>query len=163
MQKPAWKVLNTPLGYDFFERLYGFSLPREGEVILMSDQGIHVVDLQEPSDIQDDFNYPQGEKIFNPETGLLTYQEHTFQMLGPDFGQPILKNDQDEELVLDLAHEVFYIKNNQGETIFDFLFETDSDEWGIITFSEDSHYILLGIPHDFYIFERAAPGWGHFS
>lgn len=163
MQKPAWKVLNTPLGYDLFDRLYGFSLPREGEVVLMSDQGIHVVDLQEPGDIQDDFNYPQGEKIFDPATGLLCYQQHTFRMLGPGIGQPILKNDQDEELILDLPHEVFYIKNSKGETKFDFLFETDSNDWGLISFSEDSRYILLGIPHDFYIFERLTPGHGHSS
>lgn len=160
MQKLSWKVIDTPLGYDFFERLHAFSFPRDNELVLMSDQGIHLVDLRDPSDIQDDFNYPRGEHLFDAETAMLTYQGRSFSMLGPGIGQPITKSSFGEELQLDLAHEVFFVKDSNGETLFDFLFESDSDEWGIISFSEDSQYILLGIPHDIYIFERITPSSG---
>ena len=146
-----WEKVELP-GY-IFERMVGFSLPADGEVAIVSFEGVHIIDLESPGNVLNDDRYPEGKGIYDERKQVLVYEGKIFKMLGVFGGEPILDSSQGEQLVFDLEKEILKVRQNNA-TLFQFDFEDLSGDWGYATFSSDSAYMLLGLPYDIYIFQR---------
>jgi tetratricopeptide (TPR) repeat protein len=147
-----WKRVAVP--EHFFERMLGFSLPLDHEVVIISYEDISLLDLNMPASIQFDDTYPEGGDIYDRKNQTLTYHGKRFQILGAYGGQPITESQRQEQLVLDLKHENFKIQSKNGSVLFRYWFVDMSGDWGYITFSRDDDFIILGIPYDIIIFHR---------
>ncbi len=154
MQLPIWKILDTPFGYDVFDQLLMFSLPVEDQMLLISSDGVHLLDLRAPRDMQDDYDYPAGYGLLYVSEDTVRYHGRTFQLIGPEKGSPISQSDRGEYLHLDLKNALFTIRDDQDHLLFEFLYEDDNSEWGVLSFSPDYQHVLLMLPSDLYILER---------
>ncbi len=147
-----WKRVDVP--EHIFERMLGFSIPLDHEVVIISYDNIATLDLTAPANIQFDDAYPEGGDIYDRSHQTLTYRGKSFQILGAYGGQPIAESQYQEQLVLDLKHENFKIQSKNGGVLFHYWFVDMSGDWGYITFSRDDDFIILGIPYDIIIFHR---------
>jgi hypothetical protein len=147
-----WKRVDMP--EYIFERMLGFSIPLDHEVVIISYNNIATLDLTAPANIQFDDAYPEGGDIYDRSHQILTYRRKRFQILGAYGGQPITESQYQEQLVLDLKHENFKVQSQNGSVLFQYWFVDMSGDWGHITFSQDDNFIILGIPYDIIIFHR---------
>jgi hypothetical protein len=146
-----WREVDGP-GLRSFERMLGFSLPVDGRVAIVAYDGIHVVDLTDPSSVEFDDSYPEGGDIYDWRHQVLEYQDNQFEILGLYGGDPFLMNQTHDRLALDLEKEVLTLEDIEGRTVFEFRFRDLSGDWGYATFSRDFRYILLGIPYALHVF-----------
>ena len=75
-----WKRVDVP--EHIFERMLGFSIPLDHEVVIISYDNIAMLDLTAPANIQFDDAYPEGGEIYNRSHQTFTYRGKSFQILG---------------------------------------------------------------------------------
>ncbi len=85
-----WKRVDVP--EHIFERMLGFSIPLDHEVVIISYDNIATLDLNAPANIQFDDAYPEGGEIYDRSHQTLTYRGKSFQILGAYGGQPIAES-----------------------------------------------------------------------
>jgi hypothetical protein len=148
----TWKEIKLPY---IFERMIGFSLPLNKTFIVISYEGIHTINLNcEQIDIINDFDYPEGESIYDNQNNICIYNGVNYDILGLYGGESINKSNVGEQLIIWPQIEKFsLIDNNKGEQ-FSYKYNDLSGDWKILSFSYEFNYILLGLPYELRIFER---------
>ncbi len=134
--------------------MLGFSIPLDHQVVIISYEGIHTLDLNAPNGVQHDYAYPEGGEMYDRQNQILEYHGKRFQIVGAYGGQPMVESQHQERLVLDQKHENFKVLSHNGSVLFQYWFVDMSGDWGYVTFSRDSNFIVLGIPYDIIIFSR---------
>ena len=162
--KPKWVMVNTPYCQDICERFLGFSLPQDNQLVIISYEGIHIIHLQTPEDVQNDYSYPEGGHIYDHEKQILEYTGKAFQILGVNGGKPILYSQFGEHILLTSHHtnlkdqqrvvQACKVQGDKGHILFEYQFEDMSGDWTYCSFSADSNYIVFGAPYDFFLFQR---------
>ena len=131
----------------FCDRMIGFSIPQNNVVLVISYEGMHLIDLKEPVTIVTDEEHAEYD-CFNPDDGIAIYQGRRWQIMGLYPGSPILKSPSGEELRFD-EEELKISIWQAGNQIWTSTFENFSGDWAAATFSEDGNLIILGCPYDF--------------
>jgi hypothetical protein len=164
-QEPhGWRMVSTPDAQDICERIIGVTFPVEQQILIISYEGIHVVDLDGSWHVHDDDQYPEGGDIYDWKNQTATYDGKQFQVLGVHGDRPFLRNAYDERLVF--IHnkqrlpgqmsfrQQFQVQGKQGEVLLEYEFEDLSGDWMQVSFSPDSTTIVLATPYHFSIFQR---------
>jgi hypothetical protein len=148
-----WRQIAVP---GFCERLIGFSVPQDDEVLVVSYEGMHVVRLGSPVTVETDFENAEYD-LYDPETGVCRYREKDWNIIGLFPGQPLHFGMDGERLVLDSKKlTVSVIK--EGDVVWSSSYKNFSGDWASATFSPDGRFIVLGCPYDvdFRVWERVS-------
>ena len=147
-----WRQRRVPY---LCERLIGFSVPRDGHVLVISYEGVHTVWLGSEIRVETDDAYAE----YDPDSGLARYSGRTYSIIGLHGGRPLLERPQGEELSLDVEAERLSVLQG-GEVVYATEYENFSGDWAAATFSPDGNFIVLGCPYgfDFMVLERAKTG-----
>jgi hypothetical protein len=163
--------LNLP--HQEWERMLGFSIPRDDELIVATYDGISQLHLGTPLAASLDERYPEGRGVFDPASGEVSYEGLTFQMIGIHGGTPILDSPWGERIVLGVEEDMetpdgsrlratpkertLQIRASDGEIVLSFTFCDFSRDWHRAPFSRDGRYVAVAMPDDLHAFRRA-PG-----
>lgn len=149
----TWHRLSVP---PICERMIGFSIPKEGEVLVVSYEGTHLIRLGPEVTVETDHEFAEYD-IYDPETGVARYRGKEYRIIGLQGGSPLLESPRGERLVLDTEAESLSLVQN-GETVFSTPYKNFSGDWAAATFSPDGCYLVLGCPYDFdfIVLKRAA-------
>ncbi len=136
--------------------MVGFSVPQDGEVLVVSYEGTHLVHLGPEVTVETDDEFAEYD-IYDPNTGLARYRGKEYRIIGEHGGSPLLESPRGETLVLDTEAETVSVVHN-GEPVFSMPYKNFSGDWAAATFSPDGRYIVLGCPYDFdfMVLEREA-------
>jgi hypothetical protein len=129
------------------ERMIGFSVPKDDEVLVISYEGTHLLKLGTTVTIETDAQFIEYD-IFNPDTGLALFRDKEYQIIGLHGGTPIVESPNGERLELDQKSETLSVVRN-GAIAFSTKYKNFSGDWAAATFSLDGRYIVLGCPYDF--------------
>lgn len=137
------------------ERMIGFSVPRDDEILVVSYEGTHILHLGPVVTIETDEAFAEYD-IYDPASGVARYRDRDYRIIGLKGGNPILDGPKGERLNLNVESERLSVVKN-GEVIFSEKYENFSGDWAVATFSPDGKYIVLGCPYDFdfRLYERA--------
>jgi hypothetical protein len=127
--------------------MIGFSVPCDGEVLVVSYEGVHLLRLDLEITVQTDAKLAEYD-IYDPNSGMARYREKDYQIIGLHGGDPILQSPIGESLVLNVKSETLSVRRNK-ETVFSMRYKNFSGDWAAATFSREGRYILLGCPYDF--------------
>lgn len=132
-----------------FERMIGCSIPVDGEVAIISYEGIHLVNLHRPESVHHDLGIQPDVR-----QDKLLYKSKTYSILGLQGGTPILKSVQGDHLEI-LAESGRLLVHTPGlKRPIESSFEDLSGDWCLATFSTDGSWIVLGVPYDLIVFRR---------
>lgn len=147
-----WRRIPVP---GICERMIGFSVPRDGTVLVVSYEGTHLLRLGPPASVETDSKCSEYD-IYDPDAGVCHYMDEQWDIIGLHAGRPILTGRDGEQLVLDTEAESLSVIKN-GEIAWSSNFANSSGDWAAATFSPDRRFIVLGCPYDFdfRVFERA--------
>ena len=151
MPLSRWVQVKLP---HIFERMLGFSLPVNGNIAIISYEGIHVVNVEGAVTARHDRTKPEGGDLYDDKRGVLNYNGVEYNILGVYGGKGILESETGEKLHLDLTRGRFVVSEEIGNTTISYSFKDMSGDWAKLTFSEDSRYILLGMPCELYVYKR---------
>jgi hypothetical protein len=129
------------------ERMIGFSVPQDGEVLVISYEGMHIIRLGPEATVETDDRFAEYD-LYDPAAGVARFRNKVYQIIGLDQGHPLLQSPAGEKLVLDTASEMLTVERN-GETLYSTPYKNFSGDWAAATFSPDGRYIVLGCPYDF--------------
>jgi hypothetical protein len=147
-----WQQIKLPY---IFERMIGFSIPNSSQVLVISYEGIHQIQVANSNAvIHNDTTTPEGGHLYDWKNQQLRYDKKDHAILGLHGGNPIYYNPQGEELVLNENQSEFMVLNPQKEQSFHHKYVNFPGDWAAITFSQDGNLIALGMPYDLYLFER---------
>jgi tetratricopeptide (TPR) repeat protein len=93
-----WKRIVLP--EYIFERMLGFSIPLDHQVVIISYEGIHTLDLNAPDGVQHDYAYLEGGEMYDRQNQILEYHGKRFQIVGAYGGQPMVESQHQERLCL---------------------------------------------------------------
>jgi hypothetical protein len=127
--------------------MIGFSVPQDGEVLVISYEGVHLVRLGPKVTVETDGEFAEYD-IYDPNSGMARYRGKEYRIIGLQGGNPLLESPYGERLVLDAESETLAVVQN-GETVFLVPYKNFSGDWAAATFSPDGRYIVLGCPYDF--------------
>lgn len=160
MHPDEWNLVYTPDAQEICERIIGCSLPVDGRIIIISYAGVHLVNLHDPDQITHDDQYPEGEKIYDRQKHVITYQGRGFPIIGVFGGFPITQSIYHEQLTLSSEKKSLYttrvckVQRQDGPIILDFRFDDASGDWAYFTFSDDFDFLLAVAPYDLTVFRR---------
>lgn len=140
----AWRQVSVP---PICERMIGFSVPQNGEVLVISYEGTHLLRLGSDVTVETDDEFTEYD-IYDPDSGVARYSGKKYQIIGLHGGSPLLNSPNGERLALDADVETLSVMQN-GETVFTMPYKNFSADWAAATFSPDGRYIVLGCPYDF--------------
>ena len=140
----TWKQLKVP---PICERLIGFSIPINNQILIISYEGTHLLSLDKDISIEHDYSFREYD-IYDPDLGLANYQEIDYIILGLHGGKPIFKSAFQETIELDCNNETLTIIK-QKKIIYSTKYNNFSGDWAMATFSLNGKYIILGCPYDF--------------
>jgi hypothetical protein len=136
------------------ERIIGFSVPVERQIAVISYEGIHVMNVDEPQTVLGDTTQPEGGNLYDRTRQTLTCAGTTFHMLGLFGGIPLLQNEHGEEVFLDPTEDVLQLRTAGRAITLTFRFEDLSGDWRYSTFSPDGNVLVLDMPYNLHIFLR---------
>jgi hypothetical protein len=146
-----WQPIALP-GY-IAERFIAVSIPLGSEVALVSYEGIHMLDLEDPLRVRHDRSSPEGGKHFDKHLCVLDFEGKKFRMLGLCGGAPILRSSHGDAVNLEKAAERLVVRGPAGPAL-EYKYEDLSGDWAFASFSEDGRYVVLGLPYEFVAFRR---------
>jgi hypothetical protein len=143
----AWRELKVPTDW---ERLIGFSVPQDGTVLAVSNEGMHLLHLGPPVTVESDHDHADWD-LWAGEGATFHYQGRAWEVLGLAEGRPLLTGRDGERLVVDvLSIDRGMISVVQhGNVVWSAPFKNFSGDWVSATFSLDGRFIVLGCPYDF--------------
>jgi hypothetical protein len=139
-----WRELKVP---KICERLIGFSVPRDNEVLVISYEGTHLLRLGPTITVETDEEFHEYD-IYDPDNGFAQYRGREYQIIGLHDGAPLLESPMGERLILDTTSEKLSVVRD-STVIYSRRYENFSGAWAAVTFSPDGRYIVLGCPYDF--------------
>lgn len=147
-----WKRVELPF---FFERMFAFSIPQQDTFWVMTYEELFQVTLAPEVKIS---TVPGGveelDEIFDEDRSILKIDRKIYPTLGLYGGVPILTNELGEQLSLEPCEERLLVldSNYQVKQIIEF--SDISGDWQWATFSADSHYLLIGVPYDLFVYRQ---------
>jgi len=99
-------------GLYIFERMVGFSVPVEGQIAIISYEGIHILDLRAPRIVRHDGAYPEGGNLYDQTQQVLSYGGKRFPILGECGGAPLMRNDRGETLLLTPMEDMLHVQDH---------------------------------------------------
>jgi hypothetical protein len=148
----AWKKLKH--GY-ICERIIGFSMPINGEIAIISYEGVHIVPLANPDTVVCHEKFAEGGDIYDYKCQLLEFSGRSFPILGLHGGTPKLSSNTGEGVAFGKGDK-FVVNDSAGREIFSHDYSDLSGDWRIVTFTPDDMHILFGLPYELEIFQRTA-------
>ena len=148
-----WEEVDIP-ALRSLERMLGFSPPAGNQAAIVAYEGIYIIHLLDPPEVEFDDRYPEGGDVYDWGHQVLEYRGGHFEMLGLYGGEPLLMSESHERLVLNLGDETLTVQDGDGKAAFEFRFRDLSGDWGYATFSRDFMYVLLGMPYALHVFRR---------
>jgi hypothetical protein len=139
-----WRQLQIP---PICERMIVFSVPQNDIVLVISYEGMHLLDLTEPVTVETDEDFAEYD-CYNPDVGIAEYHGQKWSIIGLYPGTPLLNSPQDEELKLDTKGLRISLWQN-GTATWSSSFQNFSGDWAAATFSPDGKLLVLGCPYDF--------------
>ncbi len=139
-----WRQLAAPT---FCERIIAVSVPQGNTVLVVSYEGMHLVQLGTPVSVETDPEYREYD-LYDPDSGRCRYRGREWEMIGLFPGRPVLTGRDGEQLVLDTKAETVSVVRS-GEEVWSSTYENFSGDWAAATFSPDGRFIVLGCPYDF--------------
>src|SRR5262245_51018988 len=127
----AWRRLKPP---NFCERLIGFSIPPDGQVLVVSYEGAHLLTLEPEVTVETDEGIKDRE-IYDVERGVARYKDREYSMLGLHGGSPIHISPLDERLELDRESMTLSTFASDGSHTFSTPYKNFSGDWEAATFS----------------------------
>jgi hypothetical protein len=127
--------------------MIGFSVPHEGEILVISYEGVHLLRLGNEIKVQTDDEFAEYE-IYDPDTGVARYQGESYQIIGLHGGKPLLESPAGETLRLNTKKQTLLI-TRENQAVFSMKYSNFSGDWAATTFSTDGRYVVLGCPYDF--------------
>jgi len=121
----VWHQLPVP---DICERMVGFSVPQDRQVLVISYEGMHIVNLSEPISVTTDSDYSEYD-CYDPDTATAEYGGRKWDIIGLFPGRPLVHRPNGDELVLD-AEQLTVCVVRSGETIWSESFENSSGGMG---------------------------------
>jgi hypothetical protein len=115
--------------------------------LLVSNEGVHLLKLDSEITVESNLEFDQFDN-YDPHSGVASYREKDFQIIGLHGGNPILKSGLGEILVLGDNSETLSLSQN-AEVVFSMTYKNFSGDWRAATFSPDGRYIVLACPYDF--------------
>ena len=148
----AWREIAVPA---ICERMLGFSVPRDGEVLVVAYDGVYILRLDSPITVERDDRFAEYD-IYDPDTGIAKYRGRDYAIIGLHGGVAIESSPQGERLVLDSVAETLSVEKG-GKSVWEIQYSNFSGDWAAATFCPDGRFIILGCPYDldFKVFERA--------
>lgn len=138
-----WKRLENP-GY-ICERLIGFSVPKDGLLLIVSSDGTHLLELNDEIIVGAETT---GHENYDTESGIARSGDNVFNIIGLYGGTPLLSTPFGEQLVLNEKKLTLSVVQN-GLTLFSTPYQNFSGDWAAATFCPDGKFIVLGSPYDF--------------
>jgi hypothetical protein len=139
-----WQQVDVPA---ICERMIGFSIPNDGVILVVSYEGMHLVNVAAPVSVETDVEFLEYD-CYNPDLGIAEYRGERWSIIGLCPGTPILTSPRAEELRLDAKGLRISLWQNGAET-WSSSFKNFSGDWAAATFSPDGNLIVLGCPYDF--------------
>jgi hypothetical protein len=148
-----WREPKVP---EICERMIGFSVPQDNQVLVISYEGTHVVRIGSTITVETDEEFAEYD-IYDPESGVARYRGREYQIIGLHGGVPLLESPTGERLVLDVKAQVLSVLRD-STIVYSRPYKNFSGDWAAATFSLDGRYIVLGCPYDFdfVVLERCA-------
>ena len=137
------------------ERVIGFSVPADDELIVISYEGLHRLRLRPTVVVGCDPQFSEY-AAYDPGSGIACYEGREYSIIGLHGGTPVLTTDRGERLHLDTQAESLSISGNGAET-FTMKYENLSGDWVVATFSREGNWVVLGCPYgsDLVVLQRA--------
>lgn len=151
LQMQLWHQLVVP---DFCERMIGFSIPNERELLLVTYDGLKIMHLTKPISIRDVrephpyYEHCEPHFVYNHQTKCVEAEGKIWQMLGLHPGEPLMTRPNGDQLQLN-ERDLTISVTRGGKPIWLSSYENFSGDWVAATFSPDDWYIVLGCPYDF--------------
>lgn len=159
-----WKKIKLPY---ITERIIAFSLPKDGQMLVLDMDGAYIVDIQKAKvqEVQSGnswlvtqyFDAGKARSDFDSAIAL-EYSSKQFVMLGLFGGENIEINKSGEQIKLHTETyregERCFSVERDGTLIFEYCFKDLSGDWLHLTFSEDGACIVLGNPYELSLFQR---------
>jgi hypothetical protein len=137
-----WKRLRVP---PFCERLYALTIPDDNQLIVLSYEGAHQVNLTEPIWVED---CDAPEDAFDERLQVLSYRGKQLPTIGLYGNQAAVTAFGPEKIVVDAESEVMTVLPDD-RVPYSFKYENFSGDWVAATFSRDGQHIVLACPYDF--------------
>jgi hypothetical protein len=140
-----WQRVSVPR---ICERLLGFSVPQDDQVLVISSDGTHLIRLGEAITVTTD-STRAGYDVYRSALGICRYQDREWQIIGLH-GQnhALLTTARSEWLELDEADKTISVLLG-GVEDWSSSYENFSGDWAAARFSADGRFIVLGCPFDF--------------
>lgn len=147
-----WIELKLP---QICRRVLGFSVPVAGDVWIMSNEGLHLLYLDELT-FTTDSAMAENYEVYDTSDNVLRYKGREYPMLGEGGGNPILESQSGEKLKrgprgkvspLGESWESYEVLNPDGSFQQKLPFCDMCDEWQEATFSMTGRYVLIGVPN----------------
>lgn len=126
--------------------LIGFSVPDDGEMLVVSYEGVHLVRLDGMS-VETDASVKEYD-VYDPGTGLARFRGRDHEIVGLHGGRPLVESSRAERVELDVVANRLTLRRG-GEVSFSMEYGNSSGDWAVATFSRDGRYLVLGCPCDF--------------
>jgi len=139
-----WRQVTVP---PFCERLIGFSVPQDETILVVSYEGMHLIQLAEPVTVETDEDFAEYD-CYDPDTGIANYLGKVWMIIGLYPGTPMLQSPCGEELHLDSKALRIAVMRG-GNELWSSSFVNFSGDWAAATFSPDGKFVVLGCPYDF--------------
>src|SRR5262245_23021645 len=110
--------------------MIGFSVPQEGEVLVISYEGVYLIRLAPSITVETDDTFAEYD-IYDPDSGIARYRGKEYQIIGLHGGHPLLESPQGERLVLDIESETLSVVHN-GETEYATPYMNFSGDWAAV-------------------------------
>jgi hypothetical protein len=134
--------------------MIGFSVPNNGDVAVISCEGVHHLNLNRTESVRHDLSRPAGGERYDTRSGKLLHENADYSILGLYGGTPILRSPQGERLEVLQESTRLLIHSNSAEQPVELHFEDLSGDWCKATFSLDGSWILVGVPYELFVFKR---------
>ncbi|MBW4604355.1 MAG: hypothetical protein KME29_33500 [Calothrix sp. FI2-JRJ7] len=135
------------------ERIIAFSIPENAKIWVLSWDELLSVTLAPEICVS---IVKRGEEIYDvidEERSVLMVNEEIYPMLGLYGGVPILRNNVGDGLSLEPQQERLVVLNCSYEIKQIIEFYDGSGDWRWATFSVDSCYLIIGVPHFLHVYK----------
>ena len=140
----GWTRLKLPY---ICERLIGFSVSHDRKVLVVSYEGMHMLNLDPEVVVETDRSVREYDQ-YDPDTGLAIWKDDAYRVMGLFDGEPLLESPLGESLRLDTEAEQLTIVS-ASEDAFVMPYRNFSGDWAVATFSPDGNFVVLGCPYGF--------------
>lgn len=144
-----WVRIDLPF---ICERMIAFSIPDDGEMWVLSYEGLHRIKLSPVVSVETFRQHAEDYTIYDHKRCELTFGECRYPMVGLHGGKPILEHPNGDQLKPD--EERVTILDEQGDEKQVMEIVDLSGDWGHATFSRDGRQLVIGVPYRLFVYQN---------